>query len=309
MLELLKAELEIRIQMKVLPLLIGCALPGPIYIEGNTFAIADAQVTNVIVRTPQTECNLLNSESTLICSSVYMEMEIFVKDSKESRDSYIRALISFVFEHKSLLELLDLITPIQAIETKRLYEVDPTLFTPSPTPSPSNMPAFTPSPSSSRCSGVAEGREVGWLDGLVIQQYDVFLDVIMTNDAQLTAQIIADFERKLRQVLLPALVGCDGDVENSPTLFGYAQIGDAEVVNGGTCLPQSQQPCYHVVVHLDLHVISLVRAGDFSQDIQEEFEEAPLVERLDLLPPFRKITVVDTVARYTPTPSSTPSCK
>jgi len=48
--------------------------------------------------------------------------------------------------------------------------------------------------------------------------------------------------------------------------------------------------------HLDIYVESIVSTADFSEEIMAKFREAPLVERLGLLSPFKNIAVVDIVS-------------
>lgn len=335
---LFKTELEIRTQRYVLPLLIGCQIDGPIIIENNNFVIKNALMETISITPPETGCSLTGSESP-VCSLVYMEMDLFLKDPEVSSD-YILELIAFVFQHKDLLDLLDLSTPVDALETQREYEV-------LATPVPSSLPSFSPTdkpvqdlpmPSKEECLNISEGVSADNED-LVLQEYDIYMDVMLDELLEDLTDITDELEDKLQQLLMPLLAGCDpsffldddtapdgvvGDlgetITTSSTNLGNTQtrrhlvteglvlnaLVEAEYLIDGLCLAESDPPCYRYVIHLDIFVKSIAASADFTEPLMTKFREEPLVKRLGLLLPFVEITIVETVAQ---TPSAMPSCK
>ncbi|KAL3934121.1 MAG: hypothetical protein SGBAC_010093 [Bacillariaceae sp.] len=301
----LKAELDLRIQRYALPLIVGCAIDGPITVENNSFVVANALLELTTLGGFE-DCN---SNLGGLCSFVYLQMELYLKDvNVESKE--VIDLIAQVFQHEGLLELLSFISPVEVIDTKRVFEVV-ALSSSLPSSGPSmkaeeeRLPGDD-SPSSGNCLAIGSGNPVDGQRDLSLQEYDISLDVMLDVVFDDLTPITRELEAALQRLLMPSLAGC---IDRGRRLQGNNLIRnafvEAEVELRSECLPESDRPCYHYVIHLDIFVPSIVSSADFTQVIKDKFLEAPLVERLGLLSPFVRITVVQALAQ---TPSTMPSC-
>ena len=187
--------------------------------------------------------------------------------------------------------------------------------TASPTPAdsvlaivPTMPPGLTPSPTVvDHCSVIANGQPLEDQDTMVTQEYDILLDVSLESALPL-APITLELTRKIQQVIVPYLAGCSevevGQRTNSGITNGLVQ---AQHDSEGRCADESSSPCYRYKINLLLYVEQLVKSYDFTDMINANFQQAPLVQRLELsVPTFVNINVV---ASLTPTPTSSPSCK
>ena len=93
--ELLQLELEAQLQRDVLPLLVGCNIEGHVSIENNMFLIENAVLKIISINEPTT----CNSNSEELCSSVYLELDIFSKEGN-GLDESVLILITDVFQAK-----------------------------------------------------------------------------------------------------------------------------------------------------------------------------------------------------------------
>ena len=120
--------------------------------------------------------------------------------------------------------------------------------------------------------------------------------------------ITVELKEKIQKILMPPLAGCpteEGRRLESKTVIVNALVDARHDLNGG-CLKESESPCYRYVIAIDLYVLNLAKSADFSSQIMAKFQEAPLVEQLDLKLPFVQVTFVQVVAQV---PTSSPSGK
>ncbi|CAJ1932079.1 unnamed protein product [Cylindrotheca closterium] len=116
--ELLRGELEAKIQQDVLPLLVGCGIDNDVSIENNVFILENAKFNMIDIGDPRA-CSTNFEE---LCSSAYLEMDVFSKDDDELDESVLR-LIRDVFQDEGTLELLNLASPVRGIESTRVFQV------------------------------------------------------------------------------------------------------------------------------------------------------------------------------------------
>ncbi|CAJ1960616.1 unnamed protein product [Cylindrotheca closterium] len=301
-LDLLQRELESKMQQDILPLLAGCDTESNVVIENNNFLI-DNVVLKSISADVLAECRL-NPEG--LCSTVYMEMEVFSFKSNDVDDESVLKQIKDVFLDKGVLDLLKLASPVEDIgSATSVYKFEPSLSL-VPTSSPSTMEGdiIMDEDDTGRCEAIRNGESLDEKNDLASQSYDVLLDVVvLESDPQLTLMTV-DLENKLQRIVVPSLAGCDDD-QDSLIITGKA---DADVVLNDECLPDSGTFCHRFEIHLEIFMEGTVATGDFLPTIREEFLQSSLMERLSLVSPFERIDFVDVLAQARSTnPSSNPT--
>lgn len=117
-LELLQAELQLKIQLDVLPILAGCEIEGSVSIENNIFAVENAVLNSVSIGDPGT----CSSTTEKLCSSVYFQLDLFSKNDNVPSEVLL-GLTTDVFQHEGLLELLELLFPVDDIEFTAAFEI------------------------------------------------------------------------------------------------------------------------------------------------------------------------------------------
>ncbi|CAJ1934671.1 unnamed protein product [Cylindrotheca closterium] len=162
-----------------------------------------------------------------------------------------------VFQDEKTLELLNLASPVKSIESTTVFHVQASS---SPSSSPSQQESKT-------CAAIANGTPVPDQDALTVQKYNILMDVILDSETEEMPLLTMELKQMLQRFLMPSLAGCTNQ----------------------------QSPCLCYVIHLDIYVQRIVSAADFLEDIMAMFCEAPLVERLGLLSPFKNIVVVGNV--------------
>ncbi|CAJ1958240.1 unnamed protein product [Cylindrotheca closterium] len=310
-LDFLESELQMRIQLDVLPLVAGCDKEGSISTENDSFIVENSVLNSISIGDLAT----CSSNSEGVCSFVYLQLDLFSKDANV-QSAVLLALISDVFQDEGLLELLNLLSPVEGIDYITAYEI---VLSGGPSSSPSiqedgSPPIDNGSPSQETCDAIANGTPVSGREDLVVQEYDILMDVVLDSETEELSPLTTELDEKIQRFLLPSLVGCETKQRRRLQIESFVvnALVDSEGNVGGSCLPDSETPCHRYVIHLDIYVQRTVSSADFSQDILEKFREAPLVERLGLLPPFQNITVVDIAsdaASFSPSipPSAPPS--
>ncbi|KAL3941571.1 MAG: hypothetical protein SGBAC_004099 [Bacillariaceae sp.] len=272
--EFLQTELDANIQSSVLPLLVGCKMEGPFSIEYNIYIIENAILKSTSVSGPAA-C-ISNSEG--LCSNAYFELDVFSKNDDELDQTVLR-LVTDVFQYDGILELLNLTSPVTAIDN-----------------------------TTQTCDAIGSGAPISGQESLVVEVYDILMDVMMDSEKEELSLITDELKWKLQSVLLPSLVGCtdNGRRLRSATLILNALI-DGEVQIHGSCLPDAEVPCYRYVIRLDIYVEpTTCSPSNVLEVISAGFREAPLIERLGLVAPFKNIIFVDIVPRtdsISPSPS------
>jgi len=310
--DLLRRELELRIQREALPVLVGCNVEGSFTIENNIFVVANSLRTSTSIGDPET----CSSNSDGLCSSVDLQLDLFSKDDNVESDVLLD-LITEVFQHEGLLEVLKLLSPVEAITFTTAFETLP-LEVPSASPSssPSIRDNSSGSPSQETCDAIASGTAVPGQDDpiVTVKEYDVLMDVTMDieatdfTSATIFTSATNELEEKIQSLLMPMLAGCTTQrrrlqIQNS--IVNALVVAEHSI--GTACLPDSESPCYRYVIHLDVFLKNTDLSTDFSAEILALFREAPLVERLGLVSPFKNIIVVDIFSGSFTTASASPS--
>ena len=102
---ILQAELQLRVQRYVLPLLVGCDIEIFVYIVHN------AVLTSVSVGNPV----ICNDVSEWLCSSVHLELDLFSKDD-DVLSEVLLDLTTSVFQDEGLLTRVNLASPVEGID-------------------------------------------------------------------------------------------------------------------------------------------------------------------------------------------------
>ncbi|CAJ1946429.1 unnamed protein product [Cylindrotheca closterium] len=297
--EFLRKELAAKIQRDVLPFLVGCniAVSVSISIENNIFVIENAVLKSISTGDP-TVCR--NATVERLCSFVYMELDVFSKDDDVLSEVLLGQIIG-VFGDEALLMFLNLISSVQEIYFNTAFEILPTTLSPSKQEDVSGDGL----PSQEICDAISNGTQVPGQESLVPQEYDIFMDVMLESESELVL-ITIELEQKLQSLLMPSLAGCDDNALRDNLILNA--LVDAGAGTNGTCLPESESPCYRYVIHLYIYIDSIISSADFLEEIMAKFREIPLVERLGLLSPFKRITIVEIISEATSTgPSVNPT--
>ncbi|CAJ1959964.1 unnamed protein product [Cylindrotheca closterium] len=297
--ELLQAELRLRIQRKVLPLLAGCDTEGSISIENNIFIVENAVLNETSVDDP-ISCS---SDSIGLCSFVYLGLNIFAKDEAVSSDVLVD-LIKDVFQDKGLLELLELLSPVENIDFIKAYEILPSY---APSSSPSIQDNDSGSPSRETCAAIGNGTAVSGREDLV-QEYEIIMDVTFDSETKEESLLATEMEEKIQRILMPLLAGCTDKVNNENRNKGIVNaLADVEAVTTDECLPAAERPCSRYVADLDLYLNDMASPTHLIESINTDLRALPLLEKLDLLPPFKQIDIVNILQKETMSASPSPS--
>lgn len=284
----LQTELGFKMQQEVLPALVGCDHDKPI--SKNTNIVA-ALLTSVLVSNPE-PCS---QDSEKVCSTVYFEMDVFASCRDESKEDLLKIIETLYQDGGGLLERLNLSTLVEDVYFNNAFEI---VLPTSPSPGPTST-------LSDNCVAIGNGEVVLDQHDTSVQEYTVLLDVMLDSEPTDLASVTMELEEKIQRFLIPSLAGCSYETVHLQSNTGVVgALVDAQHDVDGVCLHDSVSPCYRYAIQLYLFVSRLVRSADFSEEIMTKFEEAPLVETLELSNPFVRITVVKTVAQ---TPSASPS--
>ncbi|KAL3938074.1 MAG: hypothetical protein SGBAC_006941 [Bacillariaceae sp.] len=174
-----------------------------------------------------------------------------------------------------------------------------------------NVPNDSGPQSQTTCAAIRNSTLVSGQEDLAVQEYDILMDVMLDSETRDLSPLTIELQDKIQRFLLPSLAGCSMERRRLQIeLYIINALVNAEVNIGPSCLDDdSSSPCHLYAIHLDIYVQRTVSSADFSKDILEKFQEAPLVERLGLLTPFQNITVVNisSAADDSAHPSMTPS--
>lgn len=273
----LQTDLAIRLQNDVLPALAGC--DGESTVASS--AIANALLNFIVANNPEA----CDGDLRLMCSPVYIEFDLFLKEKDEPNEALIELIVG-AFQDEGLLDLLNLGTSVDNAKFIQTYEVT----------SPTAFPSLSPSkdgdtqPHLITCSSIGQGA--GPIDG-VIQEHDILLDVTLDSEDADLPSVTMDLQEKIQKNLMPALAGCtsQGRRLQSGDLILNAVV-EAETAPDEECLATSGVPCYRFVIHVKIYVGKLVATADFTEYILATFNEESLMNRLGLVSPFARITVV-----------------
>mmetsp|Transcript_7699 Transcript_7699/g.18538 ORF Transcript_7699/g.18538 Transcript_7699/m.18538 type:complete len:196 (-) Transcript_7699:89-676(-) len=120
------------------------------------------------------------------------------------------------------------------------------------------------------------------------------MDVVLDAETEDVSPLIMELEEKMQSILMPLLAGCteEGDSRDKTQGIINALI-DPEVVVNGECLPDSERPCDRFVSDLYIYSNDILPSAELIEVINTEFRALPLEERLELLPPFKTISIVN----------------
>ncbi|CAJ1961988.1 unnamed protein product [Cylindrotheca closterium] len=307
-LEFLQSELQMRIQRDVLPLVAGCDKESSTSTGSDTFIVENGVLKTISIG----DLVPCSSNPQGLCSFVYLQLDVFSKDA-DVQGAVLLGLIFDVFQEDGLLQDPKLLSPVEDIDFITAYEILPSS---NPSSSPTiqddgGVPVDNGSPSQETCDAIANGTPVLGQDDLVAQEYDILMDVTLDSETEELSPLTMELDEKIQRFLLPSLAGCTIDRRRRLQIESFVvnAFVDSEVSIGGACLPDSETACYRYVIHLDIYVQRTVASADFSSDIVGKFREAPLVERLGMLAPFKNIVIVEIYsdAVFSESPSAEPS--
>ncbi|KAL3927890.1 MAG: hypothetical protein SGBAC_012890 [Bacillariaceae sp.] len=284
-LEFLQTELQLRIQRDALPGIAGCDLGSSPIIENNIFVIENAVLKSISIE----ESAKCSENSERRCSPVYLELDLFSKDD-DVQSEVLVDLLTDLFQDEELLVLLNLASPVERIFFTTAFEILPSV-------APSSSPSIQDdgSPSQETCDAIANGTPVSGQEDVVVvvKEYDILMDATFDSETEDLSLHTMVLEEEIQRILMPMLAGCSNQ-RRRLQLENYVvnALADVEVVAGAECLVNSERPCYRYVANLTIYFSSTASTADFMESIDAEFRAIPLVERLNLLPPFKAISIV-----------------
>jgi hypothetical protein len=119
------------------------------------------------------------------------------------------------------------------------------------------------------------------------------MDVTLDSETDDLSPHSMELDEEIQRILMPLLAGCTNrrrrlQIENSVV----NALVDAQVATSTDCLDGSERPCYRYVANLSIYHSVTASSANFKESIDAEFRNTPLVERLNLVPPFKRIGTV-----------------
>jgi hypothetical protein len=159
-----------------------------------------------------------------------------------------------------------------------------------------------------KCLAIANGTTTELEENMRLHSFDIHIDVMFKFESDVPL-LISELEQRLQQVLLPMISGCPSDRRRNVFEMDYvieSAIVVVRVQENEACLPSADAPCYRTIATLDLQLKENSPTSTLVQDISEIFGRDPLVEKLGLVLPFKRIEIVE-VAIRSPSVSPQPS--
>jgi hypothetical protein len=161
-----------------------------------------------------------------------------------------------------------------------------------------------------KCLAIANGTNIELDENMRLHSFDIHMDVMFKFESNVPL-LISELEQRIQQVLLPMISGCPIDRRRNVFEMDYvieSAIVVARVQENEACLPSADAPCYRTIATLDLQLKENAHTSTLVQDISEIFGRDPLVEKLGLVLPFKRIEIIEVATRspsFSPQPSTT----
>jgi hypothetical protein len=254
-------------------------------------------------------------EATVVTASSMTELKT---DTKHSKSLWVYcALVSVLVIYALGIAVLAVISMRNNDSTNAAATISD-----NPTNVPTNVPTVdalsTSNPSDSlpyekeimdKCLAIANGTTIELEENMRLHSFDIHMDV-MFKFASDVPLLISGLEQRIQQVLLPMLSGCPIDGRRNVFEMDYdieSAIVVARVQENEACLPSADAPCFRTIATVDLQVKENPPTSTLLQAVSEVFGRDPLVEKLGLVLPFKRIEIVEVAMRsssVSPEPSS-----
>ena len=115
-------------------------------------------------------------------------------------------LITDVFDNEGLLEYLKLLSLVKVVDFCTTFEILPSSVL-SSSPSIQN----DGSPSQETCDAIANGNPVSGQEDLLVQGYNILMDVMLDSETEEVSPLAMELEAKMQRFGMPVLAGCTKD--------------------------------------------------------------------------------------------------